>query len=231
MNMADKGFQSELLQEVSSKKKSPLPKIIVVLILAGIASFYLFYDSEPAKVVDIPTATTSVTKSGINPVDSTIQTTSKAQAIAKTPAAATPKDKAKAITKIIETPGSSARVIIAKFKKKKGSSNLKQIVESANEFKAKAMHTDAYLLYFFAARQGHNAAAQVLAKMHDPAFYSKQNSMLDQPDLVQAYKWYQQAARGGQTTAQKALDNFRIQVEQMAAKGNADAKQLSLQWQ
>ena len=93
------------------------------------------------------------------------------------------------------------------------------------------MLADAHLLYFFAARQGYSAAAQALAKMHDPAYYSKQTSVMDGPDLAQAYKWYRQAAKGGQANAKKELNNFRAQVEQMAASGNVEAKQLSLLWQ
>jgi len=226
MNRVDNDLQSDLLREVAPKNRPrrTLPKImiIVILILAGIVSFYLLYNNAPTKIVNIPKATPPTTKIIVAPAsDSPVK---------KSPPAAKP-SKTKSITKITRAPGDSARAIIAKFRAQKGATDLQQLLTSANEFNSKGMYTDAYLLYFFAAKQGSRTAAQVLAKIHDPTYHSKQTSIMDQPDLVQAYKWYQQAARGGQATAQKALDTFRAQVEQMAASGHAEAKQLSLQWQ
>ncbi len=234
MNTVNNDLQSDLLREVAPKKKSSaLPKIIVIAILAltGITSFYLFYNSAPVKIVNIPKATTPSTKAIVSPTSNTIQPAPiiRLAPTAKIPVSAAPKTEP--TTKITPPPGDLARVVIAEFKKKKGPTNLQQLLKSANEFSTKAMHADAYLLYFFAAKQGSSSAALVLAKMHDPAHYSQQTSMMDQPDLVQAYKWYQQAARGGQATAQKALNNFRAQVEQMATNGYAEAKELYLQWQ
>ncbi len=230
MNRVNNDLQSDLLREVASKK-SPNTRskitIIVMLILAGIVSFYLLSKNRPASIVSIPKATAPTTKVIAEPVSDT--SIAKPASTAKSLKSAAPKNKP--TTKITRAPGDSARAIIAKFKERKGAANLQPLLKSANEFNTKARYADAYLLYFFAAKQGSNTAAQVLAKMHDPAYYSKQTSMMDQPDLVQAYKWYQQAAKGGQAAAQKDLDIFRAQVEQMAASGHTEAKQLSLQWQ
>ena len=50
MNTVDNDVQSDLLREVAPKKKpSALPKIIVMLLLAGVVGFYLFLANEPAK--------------------------------------------------------------------------------------------------------------------------------------------------------------------------------------
>jgi len=235
MNMADNGFQNDLFREVAPRKKkpNPLPKIIVMLVLAGAAGFYLFSDNEPTKIISMPKEAAVVTAE--SPASSVIQPT---PAPASKPAAnetvvATPKTtpKAKSRVEIKQRPGALARALIAEFRAKKGPANLKQIVKSAAAFKTEGKYTDAYLLYFFAAREGYGPAAQVLARMYDPAHYSKQASLLDQPDLVQAYKWYRQAARSGQAAAQSELNDFRARMEQLATGGNIEAKQLVLQWQ
>jgi len=234
MNMADNGFQNDLFREVAPRKKkpNPLPKIIVMLVLAGVAGFYLFSDNEPTKIISMPKESAAIAES---PASSVIQPApaSALKPAASRPVAAVPKTTPKAKSKIEarQNPGDSARAVVAEFRAKKGAANLKQIVKSAEAFKAKGKYTDAYLLYFFAAREGYAPAAQVLARMYDPAHYSKQTSMLDQPDLVQAYKWYRQAARGGQAAAQRELNDFRARMEQLAAGGSAEAKQLALQWQ
>jgi len=233
MNMADNDSQNDLLREVAPKKKKPsaLPKIIVMLLLAGAVGLYLFPADEPAKIVDIPKVTAPAEEMAVDSESSAVQPASESESVAHAPAILIPKSEVDSAAKIIRTPGSSARAIIAKSKEAKEPVNLKQIFNSAQEFKAKSMLADAHLLYFFAARQGHSAAAQALAKMHDPAHYSKQTSVMDGPDLVQAYKWYRKAAKGDHSAARKELNNFRTQVEQMAASGNSEAKQLSLQWQ
>jgi len=224
MNMADNGLQNDLYREVSPKKRqpSPLPKIIIVmLILAGVG-FYLFSDSEPARIVSMPEAAAPAV-TATSSTSSVIRPASESKPVAAPP-------KARSAIQARQNPGDSARALIAEFRAKKGSADLKQILTSADEFSAKGMQADAYLLYFFAARRGDGRAAQVLAKMHDPAYHSTQDSMLDQPDLVQAYKWYRQAARGGQASAQNELNSFRAQVERLAASGDTEAKQLLLQW-
>ncbi len=234
MNTADKGLQNDLYREVAPKKKKPgpLPWIIVVIVLAVVVGFYLFSD-KPTKAINMPEATAPAAKGG-SAASSVIQpapvaTSATSEGAADTTSKARPR--VKSTIQPRQNPGDSARKLIAGFRAKKGAANLKQAIESADRFQAKGMLTDAYLLYFFAARGGDNHAAQVLAKIHDPAYHSRQTSMLDQPDLVQAYKWYRQAARGGQAAVQNDLNDFRARVEQMAANGNREAKQLSLQWQ
>ncbi|MCF6355403.1 MAG: hypothetical protein L3J26_09965 [Candidatus Polarisedimenticolaceae bacterium] len=223
--MADNGLQNDLYREVSPKKRQPgpLPKMIVMLVLAGVVGFYLFSGSEPARIVSMPEGVAPAVTT-TSPAPSVIRPASESKPVAAAPAA-------NAAIQARQNPGDSARALIAEFRAKKGPTDLKQIMTSADEFSAKGMQADAYLLYFFAARRGESLAAQVLAKMHDPAYYSTQNSVLDQPDLVQAYKWYRQAARGGQASAQNELNSFRAQVEQLAAGGDTEAKQLLLQWQ
>jgi len=235
MNMADKGLQGDLFNEVTQKKTkpNPLPKIIVMLALAGIIGFFMFYENEPAKIVSIPKATTPAANRAESTASSIIQPApgSKLKPIVRKPAAPQAQPTVNSAKEATQPPGNSARALITEFKAKKGTTDLKQIVKSAERFKAKGMLADAHLLYFFAAKRGDSSAALVLAKMNDPAHHSQQSSVMDQPDLVQAYKWYQQAARSGKTSHQKDLNDFRTRMEQKAASGDIAAKQLSLQWQ
>ncbi len=225
MNMADNGLQNDLYREAAPKKRkaSPLPKIIVMLTLAGVVGFYLFSGNESARIINMP--------EGAAPASSVIQPTPASESAPQAKAPVATPSEARSAIQPREKPGDLARALIAGVRAKKGPADLKRIMESADGFRAKGMQADAYLLYFFAARRGESRAAQVLAKMHDPAYHSVQESILDQPDLVQAYKWYRQAARGGQPSAQRALNSFRAQVEQLAAAGDREAKQLYLQWQ
>ncbi len=226
MNMADKGLQNDLYREVSPKKRrrSPLPGVAVALLLAGgAAALYLLPDEGPERVVPMPEGGAAPAVVAGDSASSVIRPAPgprQRPATPETGSAIQPR----------QEPGDSARVLIAGFRADEGAVDLQQVVRSADEFLARGMPTDAYLLYFFAARRGAHRAAEVLARMHDPAFFSAQHGVLDQPDLVQAYKWYQQAARSGQAAAQRALNDFRAQVEQRAADGDAEARRLSLQW-
>jgi len=89
---------------------------------------------------------------------------------------------------------------------------------------------DAYLLYFYAAREKHTDAALALATMADPAYFSAEKSSSDAPDIRQANKWYMVAATSGSDLALERLTALRTKVEMDAAAGDASANRLMLQW-
>jgi TPR repeat protein len=89
---------------------------------------------------------------------------------------------------------------------------------------------DAHLLYFFAARQGHRDAALALASLYDPVIFDPAASALEQPDPVQAHKWYLRAADAGDTTAQERLDALRLWLEEAARDGDQGARLLLMRW-
>jgi TPR repeat protein len=111
-----------------------------------------------------------------------------------------------------------------------GSVDLDEAFNQARSFSDSGKLTDAHLLYFYAAREGHPASATQLAQMYDPTRYSSATSIMDEPDPGQAYKWYRRAADAGDRTAQQMLTELRRWVEQAAKGGDVEAEQLLLGW-
>ncbi len=104
------------------------------------------------------------------------------------------------------------------------------LYDQAEELRRSGMLADAHLLYFQAARQGHIGASMALAKQADPAFFSAGSSILDEPDMTQAVKWYLIAAEAGDKTAAVLLENLRAYIQTQAAAGDPKANRLLLQW-
>ncbi len=129
------------------------------------------------------------------------------------------------------TPGNQARAMITQFKKQQGQPDLDIIFNHSKTFISESQLEDAHLLLFYAARLGHVSSARVLATMYDPNHHSNFTSIMDKPNLAQAYKWYRMAADAGDAEAKKRLDDLRIFVEQAAREGDDEAKLLLLQWQ
>jgi hypothetical protein len=125
--------------------------------------------------------------------------------------------------------GEQARAIIKELQAQDGPTG-QQAFDQAEQLRAAGDKMDAYLLYFFAARQGHGDAALELATQADPAFHSLETSALDFPDPIQAYKWYRVAIEAGNSTAQRRLTELRNQIELQASTGNEQAQRLVLQW-
>ena len=127
--------------------------------------------------------------------------------------------------------GDRARVIITRLRAESTKPNPDEVFGHAEQLQSERQLDDAYLLYRFAARQGHARAALVLGAQADPAFYTSETSILPMPDLEQAYKWYRVAAAAGNEEAETRLQRLRERVEQSAANGNDPARRLMLQWQ
>ena len=103
--------------------------------------------------------------------------------------------------------------------------------EQAASFLADGDVADAQLLYFFAAREGHGPSALTLAKLYDPVGFDPNNSLMDDPDAFQAYKWYSRALEAGESSAAERLSELKAWTEAAAADGDLDAEQLLLQWE
>jgi TPR repeat protein len=112
-----------------------------------------------------------------------------------------------------------------------GNIDLDQVVASAQRSQIAGELADAYLLYFFAAREGSTAAALELGKQADPASRDPLSSVFEGPDLNQAHKWYKIAAENGDAEARDRLADLHARVEQMAASGDPQAQRISLLWQ
>ena len=127
--------------------------------------------------------------------------------------------------------GDTARTIIDSLRQASAGPDYAEALARAREFQADERLADAQLLYFFAARGGHAPAAFELASLYDPNHHPGDDSLLQDPDPFQAYKWYQQALEAGHEQAAQRLEELRAWTEQASEAGNAEARRLLLQWE
>ncbi|MGD2083175.1 MAG: hypothetical protein PVF91_09425 [Chromatiales bacterium] len=126
--------------------------------------------------------------------------------------------------------GDRARALIAELRQSPSDTAVSRAYAQAEAFRDAGKLADAYLLYFYAAREGHAASALALGTMADPEFHSQADSFLDEPDVAQARKWYLMAAEQGDATARGRLAALEGRVEAAAAAGDLRARRLLLQW-
>lgn len=112
----------------------------------------------------------------------------------------------------------------------KGPERYAEAYTRAQEYRKQGQLADAQLLYFYAARGGHADAEFALAEMNDPNHHAAATSLLAEPDAYQAYKWYSAALEHGAGEAKARLEMLHQWATQAAAKGNAEAERLLLQW-
>lgn len=152
------------------------------------------------------------------------------------PPPATPNDTGAAQPSLLQDaeqatpPGATARRLIAESRAA-ADPGLDRIADKAREMQAAGSLTDAYLLLFYAAREGHAGAALTLAEQADPAHRDPSNSVHESADLAQAYKWYVVAAEHGSARAQQQLAALKRHIEQLARNGDERAQRLTLTWQ
>ncbi|MBT2969974.1 MAG: hypothetical protein B6D72_11245 [gamma proteobacterium symbiont of Ctena orbiculata] len=127
--------------------------------------------------------------------------------------------------------GGSARDLISRLRSGEASLTTEQILDQATRYQDNGRPTDAYLLLFYAAREGDGMAAYTLASMHDPNHFSEDNPLLENPDAYQAHKWYSAAADKGVAEADERLRVLRKSTEERAKKGDYAAQRLLLNWQ
>ncbi len=125
-------------------------------------------------------------------------------------------------------PGSAARRLIRQLRSQMPP-DLDKAYAAAQDFERNGKLDDAYLLYFFAAREGHGLSAMRLARLADPATFEA-NGLFEAPDELQANKWYGVALEAGVADASDALDKLRSTVEQKARAGDDRARRIMLQW-
>ncbi len=123
-----------------------------------------------------------------------------------------------------------ARAFINKLRQEGGDTS-QEAFEEAERQRSIGNNADAYLLYFFAAKQGHGEAALMLGTQADPTYFTSINSALDEPDSGQAIKWYKMAIAAGNEDAKHNLAELSKRIKQQAEAGNGEAQRLMLQLQ
>lgn len=125
-------------------------------------------------------------------------------------------------------PGMGARNIIETVRKAGKPYPLNEIYNKAKAYQGNGSLADAHLLHFFNAREGHLESIMQMALMSDPTQFSPNNSLLDQADAVQSYKWYEKAALTGYQPAIDSIKNLRQWALDEAESDNPYARQLLL---
>lgn len=123
-----------------------------------------------------------------------------------------------------------ARSTIAQLRQEGGNTGQKAF-EAAERQRKNGNNGDAYILHFYAAKQGHGGAAYVLGTQYDPNYFTSANSALDAPDPGQAIKWYRIAINAGINDARQRLAELAKRIQQQAEAGSDQAQRLMLQLQ
>ena len=132
--------------------------------------------------------------------------------------------------KPLDRENKTARSLISSIRSGKTEITVEEILERAEQYTQEDRLADAYLLLFYAAREGDGRAAFALASMHDPSHFVQGNTLLEKPDSYQAHKWYQAAAEQKIAGAQKRLEALRGVIEKQAESGDPSAQRLLLNW-
>jgi len=216
--------ETELADSEPPRRRGPWKLIVIVAVLTLIGVWLVPSDrpERPATVVEKP-LDMPPSLLGESPVPGAPEGAAPAEgateAEAQPPAA--PVD---------DRPGARARALIAEMRAT-GDIRPDEVFVAAEQAQGAGQLADAYLLYFFAAREGHAGAALALGSQADPATRDPANSVFEAADLNQAHKWYQLAAQNGDSEGKERLADLRRRVEQMAAGGDPQAQRISLLWQ
>lgn len=131
-----------------------------------------------------------------------------------------------AIKASFKTDGAAAREQIEQIESTQTANGVDTAFEQGESFETSGEPINAYLMYFYAARQGHVPSAMKLANIADPLATPS-----GEAEPYQAYKWYKTAADSGVEQAKEKLARLREWAEASALKGDPEAKRLLLQWQ
>ncbi len=128
-------------------------------------------------------------------------------------------------------PGLRAREYIAEIRAGGEPYPLANIFEKGSSFQDQGSLADAHLLYFFSAREDYIPAIMKMGEMADPTLFRAENSLLDQADAIQAYKWYKKAVALGHDPATAGVNNLKQWAIAESITGNPDARQLMLNFE
>jgi TPR repeat protein len=200
---------SELNETGSSSRRNPLIWVSVAVI--GLILFVLLSgdrgDSKPG-------GTDQAVSTGEDPGADEIAGTDKAVGTIERARPAPPGMRARQYVELIRSEGKPYP--------------LELVYAKAQNFQQEGSLADAHLLFFFAAREEHLPAMMVMGEMSDPTRFRAEDSLLDNADVIQAYKWYQKAAERGYQPASERVTGLRQWAIDEAEAGNSYARQLLL---
>jgi len=128
-------------------------------------------------------------------------------------------------------PGLRAREYIVEIRAGGNPYPLASIFEQASSFQEQGNLADAHLLYFFSAREDYIPAIMKMGEMADPTLFRAEDSLLDQADAIQAYKWYKKAVALGHEPGTDGLNNLKQWATAESNLDNPEARQLMLNFE
>ncbi len=129
---------------------------------------------------------------------------------------------------LLVSPGMRARKYIKDLRDQGKPYPFAQVYEKAQKYMQEGSLADAHLLYFFAAREDHVPSIMKLAEMSDPTLFRAEDALMDDADVIQAYKWYRKADEMGHQLASERVDGLQQWASKAAEDGNPHARQLLL---
>jgi TPR repeat protein len=206
---ASKNSMSELNETGSSSRRNPL--IWISLAVIGLILF-VFLSGDRGDSMLVRTDETA----GADETTLTDETTATAETTGTIERS------------LLVPPGMRARQYVEKLRSEGKPYPLELVYEKAQGYLREGSLADAHLLYFFAAREGYLPAMMMMGQMSDPTQFRAENSLLDNADVIQAYKWYQRAAEMGHQPASERVVSLRQWAQDEAEEGNSHARQLLL---
>ncbi len=128
-------------------------------------------------------------------------------------------------------PGMRARQYIAQIREESQPYPHTRVFEKGLGYQNEGSLADAYLLFFFSAREEFIPAIMKMGEMADPALFVVEDSLLDHADVIQAYKWYKKAAMLGHEPAAERMKSLQLWAMAESKVGNPEARQLLLNFE
>ena len=214
--------QAEKLQD----KKPVNPLVWVSIVVVGLI-LAIFLMSNRGGVTSQNTAAPAIAPA---PGQSAAEKMDKGMEDASSDSSATSKGSGAIKRDAQAAPGARARSFIKQLRDQGKPYPFDKLMAQASAYAAEGSLADAYLTFFFAAREGSVEAMMMMAEMSDPTMFRSENNLLDKPDAIQAYMWYKRARDAGFEPAQPRLDNLHQWAIAEAKFGNEDARQLLLNY-
>jgi TPR repeat protein len=230
MTRADSNLPDDDPQDAESLTNADKLRVTVEIAIAALILAVIYYLFAPEEKIEL---TPPLQESQSDSVKLDQKETTTAKEITPSNPPSFP-EKRESETKPVDTTvseGESARELIKRLRTGELNFDSQHILEQAAHHQNDGRLTDAYLLLFYAAREGDAEAAFSLASMHDPNHFTAGNPLLDKPDAFQAHKWYSAAQVKGMAKATERLKQLRKSAEEQAKRGDSAAMRLLLNWQ
>ncbi|PVV08528.1 MAG: hypothetical protein B6D77_11745 [gamma proteobacterium symbiont of Ctena orbiculata] len=242
MTSPDSKLPDEYDQDVEKSTNSDRLRVVLEIAIAALILTGIYFLFAPEEEIDLAPP---LEQSQIDPIiraqiDSAAEQPSPVEEETSTTETSTTEDDTSNLdiaaadnppVQAADTEGGPARGLISRLRSGEATLDPHQILNQVDAYRKEGMLTDAYLLLFYAAREGDGGAAFSLADMHDPNHFNKANPLLDKPDSYQAHKWYSVAAGKGLDKANERLKSLKRTTEAQAKKGDLAAQRLLLNWQ